>query len=74
MFLNLDSHLIDFPCPACSYGIAIQLVDARTQVWRWCPCCRSHVRIIEDGSVSVGIDTAEQALRELQKTMEDLFR
>jgi hypothetical protein len=75
MLLNLDQVLLEVPCPGCGYRLQVQLVDAHTQVWRWCPCCRTRVRLVEpDGSVSVGLTGADEAMRELEATMKNLFR
>lgn len=75
MALNLDQVLLHIPCPSCGYQLEVQVVDARTQVWRWCPCCRARVRLVEpDGSVSVGLTAANQVMRKLEATMGDLFR
>ena len=72
--LNLDRVLVEVPCPRCGYAIEIQLLDARTQVWRWCPCCRVRIHLVEpDGSVSVSVDAAEEAMRSLEETVRKAF-
>lgn len=73
--LDLDHALLDVPCPRCAYLVEIQLLDARTQVWRWCPCCRARIRMVEpDGSVSGSIKGVENALRSLDETITRMFR
>jgi hypothetical protein len=75
VLLVLDQVLIDVPCPACGFALEVQLLDARTQVWRWCPCCRARVRLIEpDGSVSVGLAAVDNAIRNFESSMKKLFR
>jgi len=72
--LNLDHAWVEAPCPRCGYGVEIQLADARTQVWRWCPCCRVLIRFMEpDGSVSGSIAGAEEAMRSLEETLRKAF-
>lgn len=73
--LDLDHVLMEVPCPRCGYGLEIQLLDVRTQVWRWCACCRVLIRLVEpDGSVSASITGAEIVMRSLEDTIKRLFR
>lgn len=73
--LDLDHTSVEVSCPACGFELEIQLLDVRTQVWRWCPCCRARIRLLEpDGSMSVGLARAEDAFRDLGKTMKKLFK
>jgi hypothetical protein len=75
MLLDLDHAFIDVTCPLCAFQFEVQLLDARTQVWRWCPCCRVRIRLIEpDGSVSLGVADVEAAMRDLEKTMRNVFK
>jgi hypothetical protein len=72
--LNLDHVDIEAPCPRCGYRLEIQMVDVRTQAWRWCPCCRAQIRLTEpDGSVSGSTDQIRRALRELNAEIGKLF-
>ena len=73
--IDLDHVMVEVPCPRCGYMVEIQLVDARTQVWRWCRCCRARIRMVEpDGSVSGSIAEAEDAVRSLEETLRRMFR
>ena len=74
--LDLDHLMVQVPCPVCGYGVEIQLLDARTQVWRWCPCCRVRIRMVEpDGSVSGAIAGAEDAMRSFfEEAIRSTFR
>ncbi len=75
MWIDLDRAHVCADCPSCGYGVEVQVLDVRTQVWRWCPCCRVQVRLVEpDGSVSAGIDAAHEAAKELGKTIEEFFQ
>ena len=75
MVLDLDHVMVEVPCPRCGYGVEIQLLDARTQSWRWCPCCRLRIRMVEpDGSVSASITAAERGMQSLQETLRRMFR
>lgn len=73
--LDLDHLLVEVPCPRCGYHVEIQLLDARTQVWRWCPCCRGRIHMVEpDGSVSGSTIAVEEAMRSLEETIRRRFR
>lgn len=73
--LDIDRLMVEVPCPRCGYGVEIQLLDARTQVWRWCPSCRVRIRMVEaDGSVSGSVSAAEGAMRSLDETLRRMFR
>lgn len=72
MSLNLGQVLVEVPCPGCGYHLEVQLLDVRTQVWCWCPCCRTRMRLVEpDGSVSVGLTAADEKMRQLEATMKN---
>lgn len=72
--LDLDHAFVEVPCPRCGYHVEVQLLDARTQSYRWCPCCRGRIHLIEpDGSVSVGLDAVDDALHALQKSLRRAF-
>lgn len=72
---DLDHVMVNVPCPVCGYGIEIQILDARTQVWRWCPCCRLRIRVVEpDGTVSGSLSGAEDALQSLADTIRRAFQ
>jgi hypothetical protein len=68
--MDIARSLIEFPCPSCSYEIEIQMLDAATQVWRWCPCCRVRIHIVEpDGTLSSGAQDMNRAIRDLGKPL-----
>lgn len=72
--LDLGRVMVEVPCPRCGYHVAIQLLDARTQVWRWCPCCRVRIRLVEpDGTVSGSISGVEEAMHSLEQTIRRMF-
>ena len=74
MTLDLDRFMVDVPCPRCGYGVEVQLLDARTQAYRWCPCCRARIHMIEpDGSVSGSVDAVEETMRALTETLRKAF-
>jgi hypothetical protein len=75
MALDLDHVTVEVPCPKCGYGVEIQLLDVRTQVWRWCPCCRARIRIVEpDGTVSGSTKTVDETLQSLADTIKRMSR
>lgn len=66
---------IDVPCPACGYAVAVQLVDVRTQAYRWCPCCRGLIHLIDDGGSTYGaVQAIGNAAQELENTLKGLFK
>ena len=72
---SLLGELIDVNCPVCNFGFEIQIVDAACQVWRWCPCCRSRIRLVEPGGeVHGAMEEIDSAMRELQKSLDGMFR
>ena len=75
MLWDLDSVLLHAPCPRCGFLIEFQLLDARTQVWRWCPCCRGRIRLVEpDGTVSGGVSAVTEAMNSLEETIRRMSR
>jgi sRNA-binding protein len=73
--LDLGHLMVEVPCPRCGYGVEIQFLDARTQTWRWCPCCRVRIRMVEpDGSVSGSIDAVEDAMQSLAESIRRMSR
>jgi hypothetical protein len=60
--MDLDRTLIDVACPRCGYAIEIQLLDATVQAYRWCPCCRVQLHLVEDGSASNAVTDVESSL------------
>lgn len=66
---------IDLNCPACGYGMEVQLIDAWAQTSRWCPCCRRLIRLAEpDGSLSSGLAAADRAMERLRRSLERMGR
>ncbi len=72
--LDLHHQVVDVRCPRCAYLVEVQILDVRTQVYRWCPCCRVLIHLVEpDGSISVSIDAAESAMHSLEETLRKAF-
>lgn len=72
---ELLRDLIEGSCPSCGYGFEIQLIDAYTQVYRRCPCCRTLIHLIDSGgSVHGAMQDVDAAMQSLTKTMKGLFR
>ncbi len=69
----LDS-LIDINCPSCAYSFEIQVVDARVQAYRRCPCCRRLIRLVDSGGSMYGaLEDVDDAMAELERTFKDLY-
>lgn len=71
---SLLGGLLEVNCPACDFGFEVQLVDAVCQVWRWCRCCRSHIRLVEPGGEVHGtMEEVDSAIRSLEKSLKGMF-
>jgi hypothetical protein len=67
-------QLIEINCPDCEYPFEVQLVDARTQVFRRCPCCRLLIHLIDDGGSLYGeLQQIDSAMDDLTRTLKGLF-
>ncbi len=72
---SLLEQLVGVNCPACQFGFEVEVADAACQVWRWCPCCRSRIRLMEPGGeVHGAMEEVESAMREFQKNLGRMFR
>ena len=72
---QLLSMLVEIECPVCEFGFDIELIDAACQVWRWCPCCRVHIRMIESGGEVYGaMEEIDASMRELEKALRRLSK
>jgi len=77
--MNITASLlrayVDAPCPACGYALSVQLVDVRTQVYRWCPCCKSRIHLLDDGGSTYGaMGKVENIMQQLEDTLKGLFK
>ena len=71
---SLLGDLLEVNCPACNFGFEVQVVDAACQVWRWCRCCRSRIRLVEPGGeVHGAMEEMDAAFRSLEKSLKGLF-
>lgn len=65
---------IEARCPTCNYALEVQLVDARTQVYRRCPCCRNLIHLIDyDGSMYGATGVAERIVQDIENEWRNLF-
>lgn len=68
------ASLVSFPCPRCGYEVEIQLLDARVQAYRYCPCCRARIRLVDaDGSMFGALEEIDLAMKQLNKALKGLF-
>lgn len=71
----LLAGLLEAPCPACGYHFEFQLLDAVTQVHRWCPCCRARIHLKDDsGSASGSVESAHAAFSDLERQIKRMFK
>ncbi len=72
---QLLQQLIEISCPSCNYSFEIQLVDARTQVYRLCPCCRVRIQLVDaDGSMYGEFEAVDEAFDDLDRTLRRMFK
>jgi NAD-dependent SIR2 family protein deacetylase len=68
-------QLMEIECSSCSYPFEVQILDARTQVFRHCPCCRQLIHLIDGGGSTYGaLESVDNAVDELQRTLRRLFK
>ncbi|MFE7461023.1 hypothetical protein [Streptomyces sp. NPDC057554] len=66
--------LVSIPCPSCGYEVEIQLLDARVQAYRYCPCCRNRIHLVDaDGSLFGALEEVDLAMDQLTKALKGLF-
>lgn len=67
-------NLVSFPCPDCGYEVEIQLLDARVQAYRYCPCCRVRIHLVDvDGSLFGALEDVDLTMDQLAKALKGLF-
>lgn len=72
---QLLQQLIEINCPSCNYPFEIQLIDARTQVYRLCPCCRTRIRLVDaDGSMYGELEAVDNTFDDLERTLRRMFK
>jgi uncharacterized protein with von Willebrand factor type A (vWA) domain len=66
--------LIEAECPSCEYVFEIQMLDARVQAFRRCPCCRQLIRLVDSGGSMYGeLEDVDRAMESFERTLKDLF-
>jgi hypothetical protein len=72
---RLLQTFIEVGCPSCGYQFEVQLTDVRTQVYRYCPCCRQLIHLIDSGGSTFGaLESIDNAMDDLQRTLRRMFR
>jgi uncharacterized protein with von Willebrand factor type A (vWA) domain len=67
MFLR---ELVAIPCPSCGYQVEVQLLDARVQAYRRCPCCHVLIRLVDSGGSMYGeLEKVDEAMAELDRAL-----
>jgi hypothetical protein len=65
---------IGLPCPNCSYEFEVQLIDARVQAYRRCPCCRELIHLRDaNGSMFGALESIDNAMQSLDDTLRRMF-
>lgn len=67
-------NLVSFSCPKCGYEVEIQLLDARVQAYRFCPCCHARIHLVDaSGSMFGELEAIDLAMQELNETLRRMF-
>src|SRR3954462_9253249 len=71
---GLMQSFIEVGCPTCAYEFEVQLVDVRTQVYRYCPCCRQLIHLIDAGGSTFGaMESIDNAMNDLDRSLRRMF-
>ncbi|MDH6304356.1 uncharacterized Zn finger protein (UPF0148 family) [Parabacteroides sp. PF5-5] len=72
---DLDEIWIDVNCPKCNYLFEIQMIDARLEKKVYCPNCKITIKLQDkDASVHTSVKDINNALQELNKSLNNLFK
>ena len=63
----LDKQWMAIECPKCNYSFDTQIIQIRLQENVFCPCCKSTIKLIDEGS-SVAISG-----RKINRSIDNLF-
>lgn len=70
---TLLRELIEVECPNCKYPFEIQMLDARVQAYRRCPCCYQLIHLIDHGGSMYGeLEDLDHAMEGLNRTLRGL--
>jgi uncharacterized Zn finger protein len=73
--INFYTTWLEINCPKCSYQIDIQLIDVRDEITVFCHNCKTNIQLFnEDASVDTGIAKINQTMKDLDDTLNKLFR
>lgn len=66
--IDLNYTWIDIECPNCKYIDEIQLIDAKIEKLLFCNNCKIKIQLQDqEGSVYSGIETINNAFKDLEK-------
>ena len=73
---NFDEIWIDIKCPKCNYSFEIQMIDARLEKVVYCSNCKCSIHLKDSNNASVHTSTRDinNAFKELDKTLKNLFK
>lgn len=70
--IDLDNIWVEVECPNCGYSVDIQLLDAKTERTVYCHNCKINLELKDsDASVHSGLDSINEAFKELEKTLKN---
>lgn len=71
---QLMQGYVEAECPVCEYPFEFQIIDARTQVYRHCPCCRTVIHLIDHGGSTYGaLEDVDNAMNDLNQQLRRMF-
>ena len=67
-------NFVSFSCPRCTYSNEIQILDARVQAYRRCPCCHILMRLVDrDGSLFGALEDVGDQLQQITDALKGMF-
>ena len=72
---NLSKTWISIECPKCNYSFEVQIQDVILESIVFCHNCKCEIQLIdEDVSAKRAIQSTNNAMEELDKTLKNIFK
>jgi hypothetical protein len=69
---DLNMVWVEVECPNCGYSVDVQLVDAKSERTIYCHNCKINLELKDsEASVHSGLDSIDQALKDLERTLKN---
>lgn len=72
---NLLYNWIDLDCPSCGYNFDVMVRDVKLEEPCFCHNCKTQINLIDDNaSFHTGMNQVNQAVKDLEKTLKNMFK